>query len=361
MCKMIFSGPTARGALAILVAAIVAMIGTPANATSLRKAAASAASSGSAAEPGNVLFGYYDVSEPASDNGTGHGDSSMRLINTSGQDMCALIYVFDDDEELGECCGCPLTANQLVNFGVGGISGLSNNLAGNWREASQDQQNGVIAVVGATALTGCTANGSSSNGSALNPACNEGCDPTIPFQDGVLVAGTPSGQGLEGNITHSLRIGKAVSLGEVDMFNDSPGDATNVAANLQAQCRNAVQNGSGKGWCNCPGSLDLFTNQPGDVDFGSVTVGSEASIQAGVTGSGGAALEIIIPNGEVTSEFIVSGGAKKIVSPGETFLVTITFKPSAVGARSATLYLRYALPGTVHEFTFPVRLHGIGT
>ncbi len=359
MSNKFFSGPIAKGALAVMVASIFAMIAAPANATSLRKAAASAASNGSAVDPGNILFGYYDVSEPVSENGTGNGDSSMRLLNTSGQDMCALIYVLDDDEQLGECCGCPLTANQLVNFGIGGISGLSNNLAGNWREASQDQQSGVVAVVGATALTGCTANGSSSNGSTLNPACNEGCDPTIPFQDGVLVAGTPSGQGLEGNITHSLRIGNAVSVGEVDMFDDSPGDSTNIAANLQAQCRNAVQNGSGKGWCNCSGSLET-TDGIEDVDFGSVAVGSQTALQVSLQTVGGA-LEVIVPNGEVTSEFIVSGGAKRLVTQGQLFSFSITFKPSQVGPRSATLYIRYADPGTIHEFTFPLRLHGIGT
>lgn len=359
MRNMIFSGPTVKGALAVLVAAIVAAVAAPANATSLRKAAASAASTGSGVDPGSMLFGYYDVSEPTSDNGTGNGDSNMRLINSTSHDMCALIYVLDDDEQLGECCGCALTANQILNFGIGGVSGLSNNLAGNWREASQDQQSGVVAVVGATALTGCTANGSSSNGSTLNPACNEGCDPTIPFQAGVLVPGTPSGQGLNGNITHSLKIGHAVSVSEVDMFDDSPGDSTNIVANLQAQCRNAVQNGSGKGWCNCPGSLDL-TNGFDEVDLGSTMVGSQVVQQVSVE-TVGSALEVIVPNGEVTSEFIVSGGAKTLLSLGQMYTFSIIFKPSAVGTRSATLYLRYALPGTIHEFMFPLRLLGIGT
>lgn len=355
----IFSGPKTSHILAVIVAAMTAMMAMPAHATSLRKAAAAAASDGGSAVGGNMLFGYYDVSEPASENGTGNGDSNMRLINTSGRDMCALIYVFDDDEELGECCGCPLTANQVLNFGIGGISGLSNNLAGNWREASQDQQSGVVAVVGATALTGCTANGSASNGSSLNPACNEGCDPTIPFQPGVLIQGTPSGLGLDGSITHSLRIGNAVSIGETDMSDDSPGDSANIVANLQSQCRNAVQNGSGKGWCNCPGSLDLVGGAS-DADFGSVAVGSQVVQQVNLQAVGGA-LEVIVPNGEVTSEFIVSGGGKRLLTEGQLFTFSIAFSPSKVGPRAATLYIRYADPGTIHEFTFALSLRGIGT
>ena len=311
----------AKGALTLVVGAFLASIAVPANAGSLRKAAASAAASSgaAAADPGSVLYGYYDVSEPTTDNGTCNGDNVMRLINTTGQDMCALIYVFDDDEQLGECCGCPLTANEQENFLVstnikgcnidsdcpGGTlcrahqcisdafplfpfcnlvplyppppppgrvlcpdnfkgqtyacinhecrllpnpGGLLNNL----REASQDQQNGVIAVIGATALTGCTNNGSASNGSTPNPACNAGCDPTIPFQAGVLVQSTRSGQGLNGNIVHNQRIGAARGLLEVNMFDDSPGDSANTAANLQAECKNAIQHGSGFGWCACP-------------------------------------------------------------------------------------------------------------
>ena len=261
----VFSGWLAKGVLTLAAGAFVASIAVPANAASLRRASAggskgSATSGGGVSDPGSVLYGYFDVAEPTTDNGTGNGDNVMRLINTTAQDMCALIYVFDDDEELGECCGCPLTANQLESFGIGGgslfhphpPSGLTDNLTANWREASHDEESGVIAVIGATALAACTNNGSASNGSTPNPACNQGCDPTIRFQDGVLVQSTPSGQGLNGNIVHNQRIGSASGLTEVNMFDDSPGDSVNIASNLQDQCKNAIQNGSGKGWCTCP-------------------------------------------------------------------------------------------------------------
>ena len=203
LCPRWLAGAT----LAVSIAGFMAMATAPAHAaTSLRKAAASAkaADPGISPNPGSVLYGYYDFAESTEDNGTGNGQNAMRLINTTSHDICALIYVFDDDEELGECCGCPLTANQLETFGIGSFAAaavvnpqvpvprrLYDNLTANWREASGDPENGVIAVVGATAEVPCSTNGSSSNNSTPNPACNSGCDPTIHFQTGVLVQSTP--------------------------------------------------------------------------------------------------------------------------------------------------------------------------
>ena len=255
----------ARGSLTIAICGFAALMVPPLNAASLRKAAAAAASNAGASDPGSVLYGYFDVSEPTTDNGTGNGINVMRLVNTTGQDMCALIYVFDDDEQLGECCGCPLTANESQSFGIaGGLTppdGLTDDLTDDWREASADQESGVIAVLGATALTGCTLNGSASNNSTPNPACNAGCDPSISFQDGVLVPGTPSGQGLNGNIVGSQRIGSKESVTEVNMVDDSPGDSDNVK-NVQKQCQNNVQNGSGKGICTCGDLYIVAPNNP---------------------------------------------------------------------------------------------------
>ena len=57
----------------------------------------------------------------------GAGDNILRLINPNGaangnlagaqeQTVCAMIYVFDDDEEMGECCGCPLSSSSAEDF-----------------------------------------------------------------------------------------------------------------------------------------------------------------------------------------------------------------------------------------------------
>jgi hypothetical protein len=55
----------------------------------------------------------------------GNGDNILRLISHNGNanaafgavtDACAMIYVFDDDEEMGECCGCPLSPADVQYF-----------------------------------------------------------------------------------------------------------------------------------------------------------------------------------------------------------------------------------------------------
>jgi hypothetical protein len=252
--KDLISGWLGKGALTLAAGALVASFAVPASASNLRRAGSGGASNsgGTAAgggDPGSVLYGYFDTEEPSIDNGTGNGDNIMRLINSTGDNMCALIYVFDDDEELGACCGCPMTANELQSYSV------ERDLTSSWREATNDIGNGVIAVIGATSATGtCTLNGASID-SGVNPACHAGCDPTIPFAAGVLTLGTPSDQGINGNILHNNRIGSTSSLTEVNMFDDSPGDSTNIASLLQAQCANIVQHGSGLGICRCRGEI----------------------------------------------------------------------------------------------------------
>src|SRR5580704_6629129 len=74
-------------------------------------------------EPGAVHWTYYETTLTANscttpgvsgcDNG-GNGDNILRLINPNGNanpsfgpigEVCAMIYVLDDDQEMGECCG----------------------------------------------------------------------------------------------------------------------------------------------------------------------------------------------------------------------------------------------------------------
>jgi len=140
-----------------------------------------------------LLTGYYDISED-----TGAGDSIIRLINpagcgngglpnpacTSETDLCAMIYVFDDDQDMGECCGCAITPNELFQLSV------QNDLTQNWALSSADTDSGVVQIVSGQQnnLTDCVA----------ARGCNGGCDPTI--------ADIPS-QSLVGSITNSQQIG----------------------------------------------------------------------------------------------------------------------------------------------------------
>jgi hypothetical protein len=84
--------------------------------------------------PGEVLWTYYGTTQAAtactstSSTGCGyggHGDNILRLINPNGNAnrsfglvkiVCAMIYVFDDDQDMGECRGCALSPADVKVF-----------------------------------------------------------------------------------------------------------------------------------------------------------------------------------------------------------------------------------------------------
>jgi len=87
-----------------------------------------------------TLQTYYDVSSSAQVSaggygGPGHsggaGDSLLRIVNVGNFEgnpsgsVCAIIFVFDDDQQLQECCLCPLSANKVLTLST--ISDLTSN------------------------------------------------------------------------------------------------------------------------------------------------------------------------------------------------------------------------------------------
>ena len=204
--------------------------------------------------PGTSRSTYYDVSET-----TGVGDNILRLQEPAGcgnggvpnanchseTDVCAMIYVFDDDQEMGECCGCPITPNELLTFSV------KNNLTSNWGLPSDDVGNGVIVVLGAEQN-----NISTCNVFTARPvsACNDGCDPTFGYTsqapDTVVY----------GSITHPQAVFTTTDvptagLTELPLFDDGTGDPVNNHY-LINECASLIANSSGAGVCNCPLSDD---------------------------------------------------------------------------------------------------------
>jgi hypothetical protein len=240
------------------------------NASSLRQGSTGTGSDVTGTIPGQVLWGSYETRHEGSEcpgtppdedecNVEGNGDNIVRLVNPNGfantnlsgaksQPVCAMIYVFDDDEEMGECCGCPLSSTQLATFSV------AHNLTSNWGIQNFEGGNegfGAIAIVAASVNTGIVAAGSLSNGqgcaSTQSAACNGGCDPSNT--PGYLVTQTNN---LLGSITHNQSIfPEGVGLTEVSLFDDAAGDPTNLIY-LQNQCGALVGNGTGGGICNCP-------------------------------------------------------------------------------------------------------------
>ncbi len=144
-------------------------------------------------------------------------DGTVRIDNpglTYGN-LCAMIYVFDADQQLTECCGCVETHNGLRTLSV--RSNLTSNpLTG------VISRNGAIKIVSA----------------AVN---NSPCDPTENV--------TPTAN-LRAWATHVQNaVGTAYPITETS-FDDSTLGATELA-NLQAQCFFVNLLGSGQGICSC--------------------------------------------------------------------------------------------------------------
>ena len=152
-----------------------------------------------------------------SNNAAPAPDATVRIDNpglTYGN-LCAMIYVFDADQQLTECCGCVETHNGLRTLSV--RSNLTSNpLTG------VVSRNGVIKIVSA----------------AVN---NSPCDPTSNV--------SPKAN-LRAWTTHIQNaVGTSWPITETE-FSDSTLGATELA-NLQAQCAFVNILGSGQGICSC--------------------------------------------------------------------------------------------------------------
>jgi hypothetical protein len=264
----------AAGAFLIAVA-----LSASANASTLRRGSTGGGAAVTGALPGEVLWTYYETTEVFTACGTttsdsdgcnvgGNGDNIIRLINPNGagnsnlagakgQTVCAMIYVFDDDEEMGECCGCPLSSTRLATFSV------EFNLTSDWSNSGGpeggDHANGSIAIVASAPNTVGFQFGSSiinpggggPAGQCLGFAC---CDPTNVPGYSVTTASN-----LLGSVTHNQQVQEGATsstsstsgLTEIGLFDDAGGDPTNLVY-LQSQCGALVGNGTGGGVCNCP-------------------------------------------------------------------------------------------------------------
>jgi hypothetical protein len=253
---------------AVFLAAITLTVSASAN--SLFQGSVGSSGVVTAGLPGQALWTYYqtiqmgqlcppDTTVHQICNTDSNGDNIVRLINPNGaangnlagakpQTVCAMIYVFDKDQEMGECCGCPLSSAQLATFSV------VNNLTSNWALAgaddgatSFDPSNGLgsLAIIAAAPnALGCL---------GQSGACHGGCDPTNVPGYSVTIANN-----LLGSITHNQLVagnpldGQAVmGINEVPLFDDGGGDPTNLIY-LQNQCGALIGNSTLGGFCDCP-------------------------------------------------------------------------------------------------------------
>jgi hypothetical protein len=144
-------------------------------------------------------------------------DATVRIDNpglTYGN-LCAMIYVFDQDQQMTECCGCVETHNGLRTLSV------KSNLTGN-------PLTGVVSKTGVIKIVSAAVN-------------NSPCDPTSNV--------TPKSN-LRAWTTHIQNaVGTTYPQTETEN-SDSTLGATELAE-LQAQCAFVNILGSGSGICSC--------------------------------------------------------------------------------------------------------------
>ena len=141
---------------------------------------------------------------------------TLRIVNpgTSGGTLCADIYVFTPDQQMAECCGCPITRNALVTLDIDG------NLTSN-------PLTGVIPSTGAIKIV------SSAGGS---------CNPSKLVPTPALRSWATHVQSFTGPLTEGESQAATLSSAEITF--------------LENRCRAIQNNGSGQGICSCGGLTD---------------------------------------------------------------------------------------------------------
>jgi hypothetical protein len=228
--------------IALLSALLLLLSGTLTT-TQAKSSRAVPSAPAAASDPGSYIVNYFDVS---------FSDNNLRIVNPTKANgsICAMIYMFDASEEMGECCGCPISPNGLL-YGT-----VSSNLLRNWATGSRAPAAGVVAIVSTPSTgTSCPTD---------DPACNVGGD----FTGSAAIACDPTNvsthigiPNVSAWITHSEVVGQTVGMGadlvsllpvanSVTAFVDQ-GDPEEDGF-LPQTCENLIVNGSGKGWCRCP-------------------------------------------------------------------------------------------------------------
>ena len=157
----------------------------------------------------------------ANANIAGAPDSTLRIVNDggSGGTLWASFYVFDDSQELQECCGCAVSADGLLSESVNNEL-LANPLTGKVNHV------GVINVI---------------SSSTKGPTSN-----------------TPA-PGLKGNFSYDIAANTTTAAGSRAvnqyLFLEHPLADSNLTpsqqSNLQNLCSYAITLGSGAGVCSC--------------------------------------------------------------------------------------------------------------
>jgi len=218
---------------------------------------------------------YYDVATSTSPSASGYGggggsggvgDGLVRIVNPTHFDsiqkgtLCAMIYVFDDVEEMQACCGCPVTPDGLRTLSV--INNATKNFGvnrGNLNAGVIDIESNTINFYSSNAKIPLPAQIGPVAGSAL------ACDPSgqygpIVGATSVPLAPVPGLVAWESHTEGMVPVPSTSTLTKgvsVEEFAFAPYDTTHLNQ-LQQFCAFLITNGSGTGACSC-GSGDSFS------------------------------------------------------------------------------------------------------
>jgi hypothetical protein len=144
-------------------------------------------------------------------------DTTLRIANPglSGTDLCAMIYVFDQKQQLVECCGCSVSLDGLL------VLSLRNDLLAN-------PLTGIKSIDGAVDVI------------AADHAGNPQCDASSISPSGILAAWSTN-LASAGNGAYTILEDNAAL---------SPLGDQQLSAS-QAQCSFVRTLGSGQGTCSC--------------------------------------------------------------------------------------------------------------
>jgi hypothetical protein len=150
-------------------------------------------------------------------NDEGRSDSIVRLTNPglSGEDLCAMIYVFNSDQQLSECCGCFLSRNSLRTLS------LKKDLVSNTLTGATLKSGSVVVVT-----------------SKFNT--NQNCDASVPV---------PSGTGLAWSTRLQASKDDELVATETPFSTVPLGDSE--LNGLQSQCGFVRELGGTQGSCGC--------------------------------------------------------------------------------------------------------------
>src|SRR5271166_6629304 len=157
-----------------------------------------------------AAIGYFTQTTP-------DADAAIRITNTgsTGQNLCAMVYVFDQDQQMAECCGCLISPDGLRTFSLQ-KDFLSNPLTGTSPVA------GSVMIVPA------------------DPSSNPSCNAASITPWGLAVAWTTHLQNAQTNQPATTE----------ERLSFTPLSST-LSSALQAQCNFVQQLGSGHGICGC--------------------------------------------------------------------------------------------------------------